>query len=92
MEAGGALLWTGVSMCQCRVWRVSVVNCGSRLCTVVAMRVGGPAEQHLVVEGRNDSLRLDCQRVIHLFKKKKKKKKKKTAAKEEDYEEEEEDD
>ena len=26
---------------ECSVCRVSVVNCGSRLCTVVAMRVGG---------------------------------------------------
>ena len=58
------------------------------LWTVVSMRVGGLGEQHLVV-GRNVSLRLDCQRVIHLIKKKKKK----TAAEEEgDLEEEEEGD
>ena len=54
------------------------------LWTVVAMRVGDPGEQHLFVVGRNVSLLLDCQRVLHLFKIKKKKKKKSAAEKEED--------
>ena len=39
-------------MRECRVFRVSVVNCGSRLCllwTGEAVRVGGPGEQHLFV-------------------------------------------
>ena len=34
------------------------------------MRVGDPGKQHLLVVGQNVSLRLDCQRVIHLIKKK----------------------
>ena len=71
-------------MRKCSVYRVSVANCGSRLCLAVDWSVNAgwlSGRATLFVVGQNVSLRLDCQRVIHLFKKKKK-----TAAEEKEEE------